>query len=203
MSTYGKPKGSAPTGPAPTSFCLVRHGTTDWNREERIQGCTDTALNEDGRTEIRRLAAELKEEGWELVVTSNLLRARESGEIIGEALKIPVFSHQGLRERCFGPLEGLRFKEIKAKYPGGTDGLVLPGLETRPQIEARALATMTMLAKVFTGKRVLVVTHGGFIRAFFRAGFGLERKAPPNAGRVLVVWDGAWYLGEGGNKDGG
>ncbi|NLY90380.1 MAG: histidine phosphatase family protein [Firmicutes bacterium] len=202
MSIYGKPKGSVPTGPAPTSFCLVRHGTTDWNRENRIQGCTDTALNEEGRAEIARLALELQDEGWELIVTSDLRRARESGEIIGRRLKIPEFSYKGLRERSFGPLEGLRFDEIKAKYPEGSDQLSLPGLETRSQIEARALTTMEILAGVFAGKRVLVVTHGGFIRAFFRAGFDLERKAPPNAGRVLVYWDGDWHLGEGGIKNG-
>lgn len=203
MSIYGKPKGSVPTGPVPTSFCLVRHGTTDWNREKRIQGCTDTALNDEGRAEIERLAAELQDEGWELIVTSDLQRARESGEIIGRSLKIPEFTYKGLRERSFGPLEGLRFDELKTAYPGGSDQLSLPGLETRPQIEARALATMAVLASVFAGRRVIVVTHGGFIRAFFRAAFDLDRKAPSNAERVIVFWDGAWHLGEGGDKNGG
>ena len=57
MSTYEQQKPSVPTGSPPTTrFCLVRHGTTDWNRENRIQGRTDTPLNEQGQREISQLA---------------------------------------------------------------------------------------------------------------------------------------------------
>ena len=204
MSIYEPRKTSVPTGSQPTTrFCLVRHGTTDWNQESRIQGATDTPLNEQGQAEIGQLAVVMKDEGWEVVVTSDLQRAAESGEIIGRSLMIPVFSHKGLRERCFGPLEGLTFTEIRAKYPEGSDHLSLPGLESRTQIESRAMATMTMLAGVFTGRRVIVVSHGGFIRAFFRAGLGLERQSPGNAERVIVVWNGTWQLVEGGSRNDG
>ncbi|HHT06370.1 MAG TPA: histidine phosphatase family protein [Hydrogenispora sp.] len=204
MSTNEPQKPSVPTGSPPTTrFCLVRHGTTDWNRENRIQGVTDTPLNEQGQREISQLAVAMKDEGWEVVVTSDLQRAAESGEIIGQTLKIPVFSHKGLRERSFGPLEGLTFTEIKTKYPEGSDHLALPGLESRRAIENRAMATMAMLTAVFAGRRVIVVSHGGFIRAFFRAGLGLERKAPANAERVVVVWNGTWQLTEGGSRNGG
>ncbi|NLM37915.1 MAG: histidine phosphatase family protein [Firmicutes bacterium] len=204
MSIYEPPKSSVPTGSRPaTRFCLVRHGSTDWNRENRIQGVTDTPMNEEGLAEIGRLAVAIKDEGWELVVASDLRRSAESGELIGQALMIPVFFHKGLRERSFGPLEGLTIEEVKAKFPQGSDQLALPGLESRRAIEARAVATMAMLAAVFAGRRVIVVTHGGFIRAFFRAGLGLERAAPANAARVVVVWDGRWQLVEGGwNNDG-
>jgi broad specificity phosphatase PhoE len=195
MSIYEKPKLSAVTESTTlTKFCLVRHGTTDWNQQGRIQGCTDTVLNEQGRAEISRLAVEIADQGWELIVTSDLQRAKESGEIMGRILKIPVFSYQDLRERSFGPLEGLHFTEIEAKYPAGSDQPGLPGLESKPEIELRALATMTRLASVFTHRRVIIVSHGGFLRAFFRAGLSLERKAPANAEWVVVVWDGAWYL---------
>ena len=204
MSIYEPPKPSVPTGTQTTTrFCLVRHGTTDWNQENRIQGATDTPLNGQGQMEIGRLAIALKNEGWELVVTSDLQRAAESGRIIGQELMIPVFSHRELRERSFGPLEGLTFAEIKAKYPKGSDHLALPGLESRRAIEARAMATMGMLATVFTGRRVIVVSHGGFIRAFFRAGLGLERRSPANGERVVVVWDGRWQLVEGGRRNDG
>ena len=62
---------------------------------------------------------------------------------------------------------------------------------------------MSMLATVFAGRRVLVVSHGGFIRAFFRAGLGLIRKSPANAERVVVVWNGTWQLVEGGRRNDG
>jgi broad specificity phosphatase PhoE len=204
MSIYELPKPSVPTGSRPTTrFCLVRHGTTDWNQENRIQGITDTLLNEQGRVEIDQLALELADEGWEVVVTSDLQRAAESGEIIGRALMLPVFFQKGLRERSFGPLEGLTIDEVMAEYPKGSDHLALPGLESRRAIEDRAVTTMVMLADVFTGRRVIVVTHGGFIRAFFRAGLDLERKAPANAERVVVDWNGTWQMVEGGNSNDG
>ena len=69
MSTNEPQKPSVPTGSPPTTrFCLVRHGTTDWNRENRIQGVTDTPLNEQGQREISQLAVAMKDEGWEVVV---------------------------------------------------------------------------------------------------------------------------------------
>lgn len=204
MSTCGEQNTSVPTElAAQTRFCLIRHGTTDWNQEARIQGCTNTSLNEQGREEINRLAESIKDEGWELIVTSDLQRAVESGEIIGRTLKIPVFSYKGLRERSFGPLEGLRFEEMKAQYPEGSDQLSLAGLESRTQIEARALATMEVLASVFTTRQVIIVTHGGFLRAFFRVALGLDRKAPTNAERLEVIWNGKWHLGAEGSNNGG
>ncbi|NLW56049.1 MAG: histidine phosphatase family protein [Firmicutes bacterium] len=201
MSTYAAQKSSAQIGQRPeTKFCLVRHGSTDWNVENRIQGCTDTPLNQQGREEVAMLAESLQGQGWEFIVTSNLQRARESGEILGAALQIPVFSYRDLHERKFGPLEGMNFHEIKEKYPEGSDQLSLPGLETRAEIERRALQAMNCLAELFQGRQLIIVTHGGFLRAFFRAGLGLERRAPANAGKVEVRWDGSWELVEGGEN---
>lgn len=201
MSTYAAQNVSARTGQRPrTKFCLVRHGSTDWNIENRIQGCTDTPLNQQGREEIALLAEDLQGQGWEFIITSNLQRAQESGSILGAALQIPVFSYRELHERKFGPLEGMRFDEIDERYPEGIGTLSLPGLETRAEIEKRALQAMNCLAELFPGRQLIILTHGGFLRAFFRAGLGLERRAPANAGKVEVVWDGSWRLEEGGEN---
>ncbi len=202
MSTSVGQNSSVRTGQGPrTKFCLVRHGSTDWNLENRIQGCTDTPLNQKGREEVALLAESLQGQGWEFIITSNLQRAQESGEILGAALRIPVFSYRELHERKFGPLEGMRFDEINARYPEGTGRLSLPGMETRAEIERRALQAMRCLAELFRDRQIIIVTHGGFLRAFFRAGLGLERRAPVNAGKVEVEWDGAWRLIEGGENN--
>lgn len=202
MSTFEARKFSVRTGPEPrTKFCLVRHGSTDWNVEERIQGCTDTVLNQQGRKEVAVLAEHFKGQDWEFIITSHLQRAQETGMIIGEVLQIPVLAYRNLRERKFGPLEGMGFQEIREKYPEGIGALSLPGLESRLEVEERALQTMDQLAKLFPARQIIIVTHGGFLRAFFRAGLGLEWKAPANAEKVEVIWEGSWKLLKGGESE--
>lgn len=203
MSTSEGHGPSVRTGQAmKTKFCLVRHGSTDWNIEGRIQGCTDTTLNQQGRREVSELAQSLKRQDWEFIITSELQRAKETGEIISDMLQIPLFSYKGLREREFGPLEGLTLHEIKERYPGWGDGdLFLPELESRQELKTRALKVMGLLANLFPARQLIIVSHGGFLRAFFRAGLGLERAAPANAEKVEVVWDGAWKVLHGGEKN--
>jgi broad specificity phosphatase PhoE len=67
-----------------TELLLVRHGETDWNAEGRLQGHTDRPLNEYGRRQAQRLADELAGEELEAIYSSDLARARETAEIVGE-----------------------------------------------------------------------------------------------------------------------
>ena len=202
MSTSEERRPSVRTGQTmKTKFCLVRHGSTDWNIEGRIQGCTDTTLNQQGRREVSELAQSLKRQDWEFIITSELQRAKETGKIISNTLQIPLFSYNGLREREFGPLEGLTLHEIKERYPSWGDDLSLPELESREELKTRALKVMDLLAHLFPARKLIIVSHGGFLRAFFRAGLGLERTAPANAEKVEVVWDGSWKVLQGGERN--
>jgi probable phosphoglycerate mutase len=97
---------------------LARHGETAWNALGRLQGHTDIPLNETGRAQARALADGVAAAGIAAVVTSDLARARETGEIVAAALGLaaPVIE-PGLRERRFGVFEGLTRDECATHHP--------------------------------------------------------------------------------------
>jgi len=199
MSTCTGQSPSAPTGSGRrTELCLVRHGCTAWNLENRCQGQQDLPLTEEGREQAEAVAALLQSGEWEAVVASDLLRAKETAEIIGRRLQLPVLLYSGLRERDLGPLEGLTAEEIRQAFPGWfpKKDLNLPGVEPLPALAERAKTTLNTLAALFSGHRVVVVSHGAFLRAFFTACLQWDRPAPGNGEAVEVIWEeGVWKHG--------
>ena len=102
-----------------TTLLLVRHGETDWNAEGRLQGHTDTPLNDYGRRQARTLADELAGEPIDAVYSSDLARARETAEIVGGRLGLTVVVDPGLREKNWGSWEGLTPAEReRVEYAG-------------------------------------------------------------------------------------
>lgn len=97
---------------------LVRHGETDWNIESKIQGRTDTELNEKGRQQAWELAAVLKE-GYSIkrIFTSRQKRAVETAEIIGNHLGIRPQVREGLEEINFGKWEGYTWRQVRELFP--------------------------------------------------------------------------------------
>src|SRR5581483_1732760 len=97
---------------------VARHGETDWNAAGRLQGHTDIPLNETGRAQARALAAALRARALAGGVTSDLCRARETGEIVAVELAVPLaYADHELRERAFGKFEGLTRHECASQYP--------------------------------------------------------------------------------------
>jgi broad specificity phosphatase PhoE len=84
---------------------LVRHGETDWNRDGRWQGGSDTRLNDLGREQARALAERL-DGSIDVLYSSDLARARETAEIVAAKLGLEVHVDPRLRERSFGSWEG-------------------------------------------------------------------------------------------------
>jgi broad specificity phosphatase PhoE len=151
-----------------TTLLLVRHGETDWNRQLRIQGSSDTELNETGREQARRLARELDGTRLDAVWSSDLRRARETAAIVAEPRGLEVRLDPGLRERSFGSWEGLTRAEIDERFadPAHHDG------ETDDQVRARVLASIGRIAASHPGEEVLVVSHGGALNALWHHAFG-------------------------------
>src|SRR5207248_2072590 len=93
--------------PRMTTLLLVRHGETDWNAAGRLQGHTDRPLNDYGRQQARELGDRLAGDRIAAVYASDLVRARETAEILGERLGLVVVLDPDLREKNWGTWEGL------------------------------------------------------------------------------------------------
>ena len=151
-----------------TTLLLARHGETDWNRELRVQGTSDTALNELGRSQAAELARQLEGAGIDVIYASDLSRARETAEIVAAVTGHAVQLDPALRERDFGSWEGLTRGEIDARFADHEqhDG------ETYEEVRARVLAAANRIVAEHPGETVLVVSHGGALNALWHDAVG-------------------------------
>lgn len=151
-------------------FYLTRHGETDWNLQNRIQGQTDTLLNERGREQARELARHLKA-GYEIktIYTSRQRRARETAEVIGETIHVTPIVREGLEEISLGRWEGYTWKQVREQFQAEYQAWytnrryqVPPGGESYQQLLDRLLPA---LAEIFDAhsENVLMVTHSAVI----------------------------------------
>ena len=167
----------------PGRIVLIRHGQTDWNLEERLQGATDVPLNDAGREQARVVARHLHAEalGWYVLVSSPLGRAVETARIIGEALGLELAAtYDDLVERSFGPLEGSRLAGLE----GAAREQVLSAGEPPEAVVRRGLAALRRIRADHPGRRVLVVAHGSLIRLTVSE---LNGEAHPRVGNCEVV----------------
>ena len=157
-----------------TDLYLVRHGETEWNRLRRIQGLTDIPLNDTGREQARRTGMLLTRRPIARVFASPLGRALETAEIIARELGLPEPElRDALVERNYGAAEGMGFHDIDVLYPPGTE---VPGRESREEVAARVIPALQAIAAEHPAESIVVVSHGGAIRAALmtaepRAGF--------------------------------
>lgn len=145
---------------------LLRHGETIWNKERRLQGCQDIPLSDEGQEQMRRIGQQLAQifPHIDQILTSPLLRARESARLIAQELhhapqdilKAPLFT-----ERNFGAGEGLTYEEALIRYPDSN----YPGMETLEELCHRAETAVNQCQKEFPGQTILVVAHGAIIKA--------------------------------------
>lgn len=150
-----------------TEILLARHGETDWNRERRIQGHTDRPLNDEGRRQAEALARELAGKTLDAVYSSDLVRAHETARIVAERLGLDIVVLPELRERDFGTWEGLTDDEILARFPAhnGPRG----DAESREEMLERVQGAIARISAAHPDGLVLVITHGGPVRALLKA----------------------------------
>ena len=144
-----------------TTFLLARHGETDWNRDGVFQGHADPPLNEAGREQAHELARRLERVEFDVVYSSDLRRAFQTAEIVAAARGLGVVADPGLREVDVGSWSGLTRAEIAERFPGVPrhDG------ESEAAHRERVVAAVTRIARAHPGETVLVISHGGSLRA--------------------------------------
>ena len=185
---------------------LLRHGQTTWNAEQRWQGWADAPLSPLGEQQALDAAAHLVGCGFTRVCTSDLSRARRTGELLAEALGIDghVFVDAGIRERDVGLFSGKTTPELLVEFPGSFDPetgrhIAIPGGEETPHLLERVLVSLRGLAERFPKDELLVVSHGGVIANLERhLGFDRTSSVPNLGGRWLTIdaTDGTIVLGE-------
>jgi isoleucyl-tRNA synthetase/bisphosphoglycerate-dependent phosphoglycerate mutase len=153
---------------------IVRHGETNLNKKEIMQGGNiDEPLNDTGRQQARDLAATLKGQVFDCVITSDLSRTKETAAIICTELGLPEpVVMPLLNERQAGKWTGVPVDQLIAEHPPIVDGVVAFHHETPPDGESlntfvdRISAAHGELVAQYAGKKVLIVVHRGVMQAF-------------------------------------
>lgn len=193
-----------------TIIYIVRHGETEWNTKRLMMGHTDSPLTNDGEAQVRQIAKQLQQIQFAEIFSSDLLRAKRTAEVIALDRKIAVKTTQALRERHYGKFEGKPFakynqalRQLLLLYKNVTDDvyfkLKLADSETIEQSVTRFITFLREVAVGYTGKTVLVVTHGGVMRYFLlKVGFATRATLPPgtinNTAFIKVEADGVDFF---------
>jgi broad specificity phosphatase PhoE len=179
-----------------TTLVLIRHGETDWNRDNRFQGHADPPLNDAGRAQARALADELGAEHFAALYTSPLRRAAETAAILASKLGLEPVSDAALEEVDVGSWSGLTRDGVEQRFPEGYARWLEYGHgwddgETYEELGGRVVAGLLKIGARHPDVAVLAVTHGGPIRSALAAAegvpFGEARRSIHVIGNCAIV----------------
>ncbi|MDG4655811.1 histidine phosphatase family protein [Ectobacillus antri] len=178
-----------------TEICLVRHGQTDWNFKQIIQGREDIPLNTVGKKQAEQSASFLSQEKWDVIISSPLLRAKETASLIQNAAGIPeLHLDERFIERDFGSASGRPVAEVREQIAKGE----VADMETDEQLVERCFSALCDVAKKHKGKRIIIVAHSHAIKAILHAIHPQEIhfKTPlQNAcANYVALQDKAWHV---------
>ena len=168
----------------PLTVYLIRHGETAWNEEGRCQGVTDIPLTDKGRRQARAVAKALERQPIGRILTSPLLRARDTAALIAQSHALSLECYDELKEWDQGSLEGLTGPELMQDYPGFFErwladpaGTAPPGGEPLSAVQQRAWPILDRLRQhdphELTGP-VVVVSHTLTTAVMLCAALGLD-----------------------------
>ncbi len=166
-----------PRAPAITTVThLLRHGRTEHTPERRYSGRNDLPLSAIGRAEAEAAAKRAAELGIDVIVASPLRRTRETAEVVGAVLGLPVQYDDDLVELDFGDFEGLTAEEAKQRHPLAARRfaedvtVAAPGGESVADVSDRVARARARILRGHAGKTVLVVSHVTPIKLLLAAG---------------------------------
>ena len=149
-----------------TRLILCRHGESEGNRDGRFGGHGPAPLTERGRAQAQATGLRLRHEGADAIYCSDLVRAAQTAELIGQQLSVAPSETPALRERSVGIFTGLSFDEARVRYPDEYSVLLRrepdvapPQGESYLQCAARASAFLEQVLERHRGQRVVLVSH--------------------------------------------
>lgn len=189
-----------------TNIYLARHGETEYNRRNQMQGRgIDAPLNDTGRRQAEAIAEHLKEYDIHHIYSSSLKRSRETAECIGNACSLKVEAHRELDEMNFGVLEGRtiteiepELKELHQNWKSGNTGFALKEAESPQMVLDRSATRAEQIISERAGSNLLFVLHGRLIRILVShwLQFGLpsmHRIRHSNGALYHLQWDGQQF----------
>lgn len=163
-----------------TKVIFVRHGETLWNQSKRYQGHSDIPLNETGIEQAKKVAKRLAGEKIHGIYSSDLLRAVQTGKIIGEEHDVEPVMVKEFREVNFGMWEGLSYEAIMAEWPEVLSAIYerpgsvqIPGGESFYDVQERTIRGLTKCLLSHQDETIIVVSHGGTMRVLLCDALGL------------------------------
>lgn len=156
-------------------FFIFRHGETDWNREQRLQGSTDIPLNDVGRRQATELHRFFLREPVDIFLSSDLSRALETAKIAAGNQEFRVIADSRFRETNLGKAEGLTVTEVIETFGeevwrawhssiSNSDCIRFPEGETKKQHLDRLFSALNEYALHYDYSKMAVATHGGALR---------------------------------------
>ena len=189
-----------------TEIIFIRHGETEWNSQQRMQGHSNSDLSSVGQAQIQALGQWMKNVPFDLIYSSDSLRAKQTAEAITQFSGHELQFDQRLREKNLGVFEGLTSEEARERHPevfrlfktAGSKYVIDEG-ESTQQLQDRALEIVNEIRIKHPEERVLLVTHGGFIRVVMKHSLGLSLETPTrflirNTGVFRLVWEDKWLV---------
>ena len=153
-----------------TTVFLIRHGVTDWHQERRVLGHRDVALNSEGITQSQRVAEALRGVAIGEVISSPMLRAVQTAEILAEQCGIEIARDPRLADFRVGKWEGMAYDDVARspeyqRFVADPMAERIPGGEDLGQIRDRAIAAVEQaIADTPAGESVAIITHAGIVR---------------------------------------
>lgn len=154
-----------------TTIYLIRHGECAGNKENRIRGCIDFPLNENGLAQANALAGAMIDRNIEYIYSSPLSRASKTSEIIGNRLGLKYQTRDAFCNIKLGPWEGRLKTEISVESPelwktwlNMPEDLRLDGAETLDEVMDRSLKELHSLIEIHSGHTFAIVAHRGLLK---------------------------------------
>jgi uncharacterized phosphatase len=166
-------------------ICLLRHGETDWNNLGKLQGREDIPLNTTGIEQVKAAAKYLKKFNWKVIITSPLLRAKSSAEIISKEIgSVKIYEEKDFIERDFGKASGMTSAEQKLAFPDKEN----TGIESFEKLQNRMINALLKYIKKYDGDNIIIVSHGAAINSIlvYLSGNKTEKIVLKNACMTLL-----------------
>jgi len=137
-------------------ICIIRHGETDWNTIGKLQGREDIPINDSGIEQIKSTLDYLRKYNWHIIITSPLLRAKMSAEIIAKGINTEIREEMDFIERDYGKASGMTLDERETNFPNGK----WPGIESIESLQKRTVAALLKYIKEYSGYNIIIISHG-------------------------------------------